>query len=280
MKNGFIRVACASPELKVADCAFNAGKMVEALKDALVKKVRLLVFPELSLTGYTCGDLFSQQVLLDGAQRGLRTLLKASVGYEMVIVAGMPVSAFNKLYNCAVVLQNGKLLGVMPKAHLPNYGEFYERRNFTPAFSGIGSMALCGQTVPFGQKLLFCCEELPDWTLAVEICEDLWVPQPPCVSHALAGATVIANLSASDEIVGKADYRRRMLQSMSARLLCGYLYADAGSGESTTDMVFSGNSMIAENGALLAEAPLFSSEIIYTELDVQRLVGERRRIST
>lgn len=280
MKNGFIRVACASPELRVADCAFNAEKMVEALKDAMTKRVRLLVFPELSLTGYTCGDLFSQQVLLDGAQKGLRTLLRASVGYEMVIVVGMPISAFNKLYNCAVVIQSGKLLGVVPKAHLPNYGEFYEQRNFAPAFPGVNSITLCGQTVPFGQKLLFCCDELPEWTFAVEICEDLWVPQPPSVSHALAGATVIVNLSASDEIVGKATYRRQMLQSTSARLLCGYLYADAGNGESTTDMVFAGNSMIAENGTLLAEAPLFSNEMIYTELDVQRLVGERRRIST
>ncbi|MDF3005993.1 MAG: synthetase [Oscillospiraceae bacterium] len=280
MKNGFIRVACASPELRVADCAFNAGKMVEALKDAMTKRVRLLVFPELSLTGYTCGDLFSQQVLLDGAQKGLRTLLRASVGYEMVIVVGMPISAFNKLYNCAVVIQSGKLLGVIPKAHLPNYGEFYEQRNFAPAFPGVNSITLCGQTVPFGQKLLFCCDELSEWTFAVEICEDLWVPQPPSVSHALAGATVIVNLSASDEIVGKATYRRQMLQSTSARLLCGYLYADAGNGESTTDMVFAGNSMIAENGTLLAEAPLFSNEMIYTELDVQRLVGERRRIST
>lgn len=280
MKNGFIRVACASPELRVADCAFNAGKMAEVLKDAMTKRVRLLAFPELSLTGYTCGDLFSQQVLLDGAQKGLRTLLRASVSYETVIVVGMPISAFNKLYNCAVIIQNGKLLGVVPKAHLPNYGEFYERRNFAPAFPGVNSITLCGQTVPFGQKLLFCCDELSEWTFAVEICEDLWVPQPPSVSHALAGATVIVNLSASDEIVGKATYRRQMLQSTSARLLCGYLYADAGNGESTTDMVFAGNSMIAENGTLLAEAPLFSNEMIYTELDVQRLVGERRRIST
>lgn len=280
MKNGFIRVACASPELRVADCAFNAEKMVEILKDALTKRTRLLAFPELSLTGYTCGDLFSQQVLLDGAQRALRTLLRASIGYEMVIAVGMPISAFNKLYNCAVVLQNGKLLGVVPKAHLPNYGEFYEQRNFAPAFPGTNHITLCGQTVPFGQKLLFSCEELPDWTLAVEICEDLWVPRPPATLHALAGATVIVNLSASDEIVGKAAYRRQMLQSISARLLCGYLYADAGNGESTTDMVFAGNSMIAENGVILAEAPLFSNELIYTELDVQRLISERRRIST
>ena len=280
MKNGFIRTACASPELKVADCAFNAGKMAGAIKDAVAKRARLLVFPELALTGYTCGDLFSQQTLLEGAQTGLRTLLKASVGFEMVIIAGLPVAAFNKLYNCAAVLQNGKLLGVVPKSHLPNYGEFYERRNFAPAFEGIRSVTLCGQTAPFGTRLLFCCEELPDWTLAVEICEDLWVPQPPCISHALAGATVIANLSASDEIVGKADYRRQMLKSISARLLCGYLYADAGNGESTTDMVFAGHSMIAENGVLLAEAPLFSNETVYTELDVERLVGERRRVST
>ncbi|MFV0497304.1 MAG: NAD(+) synthase, partial [Candidatus Fimivivens sp.] len=259
---------------------FNSEKMVEMLKDAMAKNVRLLVFPELALTGYTCGDLFSQQVLLEGAQRGLRALLSASLGSEMLIAVGMPVLAFNKLYNCGIVLQNGKLLGIVPKASLPNYGEFYEQRNFAPAFSGISSVTLCGQTAPFGQNLLFSCTELPDWTLAIEICEDLWVPQPPCVPHALAGATVIANLSASDEIVGKANYRRQMLQSVSARLLCGYLYANAGNGESTTDMVFAGNSMIAENGTLLAQAPLFSNEMIDTEIDVQRLVGERRRISS
>lgn len=280
MKHGFIRVACASPELKVADCAFNVQEMTVAIKDANEKGVKLLAFPELSLTGYTCGDLFSQRILLEGAQEALRNLLKASLGNEMLIVVGIPVPAYHKLYNCAALLQNGKLLGVVPKEKLPNYGEFYERRNFTPAFSDIREITLCNQTVPFGQRLLFCCEELPEFTVAVEICEDLWVPQPPCMSHALAGATVIVNLSASDELAGKPAYRKQMLQSISARLICGYLYADAGNGESTTDMVFSGNSIIVENGSLLAESPLFSGDTIYTELDVERLVGERRRMST
>ena len=280
MKDGFIRAVCAAPSLRVADCRYNVSQMIEAIKAAAKSKAKLLVFPELSVTGYTCGDLFGQKVLLDGAEEGLSRLLKASVGLDLIILAGLPVPSGGKLYNCAAVFQNGVLLGVIPKSNLPAYGEFYERRNFTPAFEGIREVVLCGQAAPFGTNLLFSCSELPDFVLAVEICEDLWVPAPPSVRHASAGATVIANLSASDEIVGKPAYRRSLIAGQSARLLCGYLYADAGRGESTTDMVFSGNSLIAENGAIRAEAPIFSGEAASTELDVARLAAERRRMTT
>ena len=280
MKDGFIRAVCAAPSLRVADCRYNVSQMIEAIKAAAKSKAKLLVFPELSVTGYTCGDLFGQKVLLDGAEEGLSRLLKASVGLDLIILAGLPVPSGGKLYNCAAVFQNGVLLGVIPKSNLPAYGEFYERRNFTPAFEGIREVVLCGQAAPFGTNLLFSCSELPDFVLAAEICEDLWVPAPPSVRHAAAGATVIANLSASDEIVGKPAYRRSLIAGQSARLLCGYLYADAGRGESTTDMVFSGNSLIAENGAILAEAPIFSGEAASTELDVARLAAERRRMTT
>ena len=280
MKDGFIRAVCAAPSLRVADCRYNVSQMIEAIKAAAKGEAKLLVFPELSVTGYTCGDLFGQKVLLDGAEEGLSQLLKASVGLDLIILAGLPVPSGGKLYNCAAVFQNGVLLGVIPKSNLPAYGEFYERRNFTPAFEGIREVVLCGQAAPFGTNLLFSCSELPDFVLAVEICEDLWVPAPPSVRHASAGATVIANLSASDEIVGKPTYRRSLIAGQSARLLCGYLYADAGRGESTTDMVFSGNSLIAENGAILAEAPIFSGEAASSELDVARLAAERRRMTT
>ncbi len=280
MKDGFIRAVCATPSLRVADCRYNVSQMIEAIRAAAKSKAKLLVFPELSVTGYTCGDLFGQKVLLDGAEEGLSRLLKASVGLDLIVLAGLPVPSGGKLYNCAAIFQNGVLLGVIPKSNLPAYGEFYERRNFTPAFEGIREAVLCGQTAPFGTNLLFSCSELPDFVLAAEICEDLWVPAPPSVRHAAAGATVIANLSASDEIVGKPAYRRSLIAGQSARLLCGYLYADAGRGESTTDMVFSGNSLIAENGAILAEAPIFSGEVASTELDVARLAAERRRMTT
>ncbi len=280
MKDGLIRVACASPELRVADCRYNGSEMIRSLQNAAEAGEKLLVFPELSITGYTCGDLFGQQVLLHGAEEELSRLLHASIGIETLVVAGLPVRCGAKLYNCAAVLQNGVLLGVVPKKNLPTYGEFYEGRNFTPAFSENREITLCGQTAAFGSRLLFCCRELPELVLGVEICEDLWVPAPPSVGHALAGATVIVNPSASDELAGKPAYRRSLIQNQSARLLCAYLYADAGRGESTTDLVFSGHSLIAENGTILNESPLFSGETVETEIDVARLLHERRRMGT
>ena len=280
MKYGFIKVAAASPALRVADCRYNAEQSVAAMQRAAAAGVRLLVLPELGLTGYTCGDLLLQPVLQQGALQALQTLLAVSAGLPMTTVAGLPLEVEGKLYNCAAVLHGGKILGVVPKTNLPNYGEFYEARWFTPAPAEAKAISLLGQQVPFGTDLLFCCRELPEYKLAVEICEDLWVALPPSTRHAMAGATVIANCSASDETIGKAEYRRELITGQSARLMAGYLYADAGRGESTTDMVFAGHDLIAENGRLLAETALFTNEMIVTEIDVHRLTAERRRTNT
>ena len=280
MKYGFIKVAAASPALRVADCRYNAEQSVAAMQRAAAAGVRLLVLPELGLTGYTCGDLLLQPVLQQGALHALQTLLAVSAGLPMTTVAGLPLEVEGKLYNCAAVLHGRKILGVVPKTNLPNYGEFYEARWFTPAPAEAKAISLLGQQVPFGTDLLFCCRELPEYKLAVEICEDLWVALPPSTRHAMAGATVIANCSASDETIGKAEYRRELITGQSARLMAGYLYADAGRGESTTDMVFAGHDLIAENGRLLAETALFTNEMIVTEIDVHRLTAERRRTNT
>ena len=280
MKYGFIKVAAASPALRVADCRYNAEQSVAAMQRAAAAGVRLLVLPELGLTGYTCGDLLLQPVLQQGALHALQTLLAVSAGLPMTTVAGLPLEVEGKLYNCAAVLHGGKILGVVPKTNLPNYGEFYEARWFTPAPAEAKAISLLGQQVPFGTDLLFCCRELPEYKLAVEICEDLWVALPPSTRHAMAGATVIANCSASDETIGKAEYRHELITGQSARLMAGYLYADAGRGESTADMVFAGHDLIAENGRLLAETALFTNEMIVTEIDVHRLTAERRRTNT
>ena len=277
MNYGFIKACAVSPALRVADCPYNAQKTIEAMQQAAEDGCQLTVFPELGLTGYTCGDLFLQQPLLDAAEAALREILKASEALQLVALVGLPVTVDAKLYNCAAVVCHGALLGLVPKSHIPNYGEFYEKRHYCAAPAGVKEISFAGQKTLFGTKLLFRCETMQAFTLAVEICEDLWAPLPPSTAHALAGATVIANLSASDETVGKAEYRRALVSQQSARLLCAYLYADAGHGESTTDMVFSGHNLIAENGALLAESRLFSQALACTELDLGRLLAERRR---
>ena len=277
MNYGFIKACAVSPALRVADCPYNAQKTIEAMQQAAEDGCQLTVFPELGLTGYTCGDLFLQQPLLDAAEAALREILKASEALHLVALVGLPVTVDAKLYNCAAVICQGALLGLVPKSHIPNYGEFYEKRHYCAAPAGVKEISFAGQKTLFGTKLLFRCETMQAFTLAVEICEDLWAPLPPSTAHALAGATVLANLSASDETVGKAEYRRALVSQQSARLLCAYLYADAGHGESTTDMVFSGHNLIAENGALLAESRLFSQALACTELDLGRLLAERRR---
>ena len=277
MNYGFIKACAVSPALRVADCPYNAQKTIEAMQQAAEDGCQLTVFPELGLTGYTCGDLFLQQPLLDAAEAALREILKASEALQLVALVGLPVTVDAKLYNCAAVICQGTLLGLVPKSHIPNYGEFYEKRHYCAAPAGVKEISFAGQKTLFGTKLLFRCETMQAFTLAVEICEDLWAPLPPSTAHALAGATVIANLSASDETVGKAEYRRALVSQQSARLLCAYLYADAGHGESTTDMVFSGHNLIAENGALLAESRPFSQALACTELDLGRLLAERRR---
>ena len=280
MKYGFLRAAAASPGLRVADVAYNTQEIIKSMREYAARNAQLLCLPEFCLTGYTCSDLFLQETLIRGAEQGLAEILAASCGLNLVTVVGLPVRRSGKLYNCAAVVCNGKLLGLVPKTHLPNYSEFYEKRHFLPGPAQASPMELAGQQTLFGTNLLFACRQMSEFVLGVEICEDLWAPIPPSCTHALAGATVIANLSASDETVGKAAYRRDLVCGQSARLLCGYLYADAGHGESTTDMTFAAHDLIAENGTLLAEAGPFEDGRAVTELDLGRMVQERTRNTT
>ena len=283
MQDGFVKIAAATPDLRVADCAYNASEIVKQAKQAAAKGAHLVVFPELCLTGYTCGDLFLQRTLLDGALTALDTVRRETAELNAAVVVGLPLVQQGKLFNVAAVLCGGKIEGVVPKQFIPNYSEFYEARHFV---SGAGvpfqTISLLGQDTLFagGEPLVFQCADMPEFTLGVEICEDLWVADPPSTRLAQAGATVIVNLSASDEIIGKASYRRDLVRQQSARLLCAYLYADAGFGESTQDLVFAGHDLIAENGALLAESRLFDRGVIYADIDVQRLTHERRRMNT
>ena len=283
MRDGFICIAAGTPKIRVADCRYNAEQIFTMMREADKQGVKILALPELCLTGYTCGDLFLQDTLLDGAAEGLRTILEATRHLEILTALGMPVRAGGKLYNCAVVIQKGSVLAVVPKTYLPNYGEFYETRWFR-------SGADCGDDLwPFDDVLAFnsyggigqClidCPDVPGLKVGVEICEDLWAGDPPSRRLAEAGATVILNLSASNEVVGKAAYRRQLAVGQSGRLCCAYVYADSGEGESTTDLVFTGHNMIAENGALLAEHR-FSTGLTIADVDVQRLIYERRRLT-
>lgn len=282
MKDGFIKVATARPDVRVADCAYNLNACLDCAAEADRSGVKLLVYPELCLTGYTCGDLFLQDILPCEASEALRQFAAATAGYDMVTVIGLPVAHAGKLYNCAAVCRGGQILGLVPKTHLPNYAEFYEARQFTPAPDGNLTYELDGQYIPFGTRQLFVCTDVPDFRFAVEICEDLWAPVPPSSAAASAGATVICNLSASNETVGKAEYRRSLVSGQSGRLVAAYLYANCGHGESTTDTVFSGHSLIAENGSVLAERAPFASggALLITEIDVQRLAFDRRRMNT
>ena len=281
MKDGFICVAAGTPKIRVADCRFNAEQIFTMMREADKQGVKILALPELCLTGYTCGDLFLQDTLLDGAAEGLRTILEATRHLDILTALGMPVrNKWNsKLYNCAVLVQKGKILGVVPKTYIPNYGEFYEQRWFASDPEINDSALLCGEEVAITGKLLHECENVPGLVVGVEICEDLWAPEPPSSALARAGATVILNLSASNEVVGKAAYRRQLVVGQSGRLCCAYVYADAGEGESTTDLVFTGHNMIAENGALLAERR-FAAGLTVSEIDVGRLVYDRRRMNT
>ncbi len=280
MKDGFIKVAAASPQIKIADCAYNAQQILSVMEEAAANQVRLLTFPELCLSGYTCGDLFLQKSLLDGAAQALLSIAETTKQYEMLTVVGAPLIHKGKLYNCAVFIYKGSILGVVPKKHLPNYNEFYEMRHFTSAPECTSEITIGGSTVPFGMQLLFTCKEMPDFIVAAEICEDLWVPSPPSIAHATAGATVIVNLSASDETIGKEEYRRSLVVGQSARLVCAYMYTDAGNGESTTDMVFAGHNLIAENGKLLGESTLFKEDLLIQEIDIQNIANERKRLTT
>ena len=280
MKDGFIRVAAATPKAAVADCIFNANETIKLMKEADRRGAKLVVFPELGFTGYTCGELFLQNLLLDGAQEALLAVVKASELLDVTAVVGLPLMNSGKLYNTAAVVSHGRVLGLVPKKHIPNYSEFYEKRYFTEGFLEPITISFHGQEVPFGMNLLFEADSMPEFKFAVEICEDLWVAAPPSTAHTAAGALVIANLSASDEVTGKDSYRRQLVSSQSARLVSGYIYADAGEGESTTDLVFAGRNMIAENGHILKTSERFTTGLVTADLDLEHLISERRRMTT
>ena len=280
MKYGFVKVAAATPHIRVGDVRFNTNEIIQKIRKADELGAELLVFPELCVCGYTCGDLFGQDVLLQGALSALKEISLATKGLQMLIFVGVPLRANGVLYNCAAAVNDGQVIAFVPKSNLPNYAEFYEKRNFQPYRGETLSIAFDGREVPFGNRILFRSVSDEDFTVAAEICEDLWVPNPPSVSHALAGANIIVNLSASDETTGKADYRRLLIRSQSAKTVSAYVYADAGDGESTTDMVFSGHNIISENGEILAESKLFENSITISEVDVRKLSFERRRINT
>lgn len=278
MNDGFIKVAAVTPEVTVADTQKNAKIICDDILQATALGAKIIVFPELCLTGYTCADLFYHDVLLKNALRALADVVSCSIGADALIFVGCPLRHSGKLYNCAVAINNGKILGAVPKTFLPNYNEFYEKRWFAPAPEQPEEISLLGQTVPFGRGILFCCEQMQNLTVGAEICEDLWTPMPPSVTLALSGATITVNLSASNECVGKSEYRKALVSSQSARLVCGYVYCSAGDGESTTDLVFSGHNIIAENGRVLAESNLFENEITVSEIDVDFLSCERAKI--
>lgn len=285
MKDGFIKVAAVTPDIEVGNTAYNTEQIIQCIGLAGKEDVRLLVFPELCISGYTCNDLFLQNILLEGCLEGLEQIRSASRTHDMLIVVGLPFLFNARLYNIAAVIYQGEVLGLVPKQHIPNYSEFYEARHFAPAPAeneavDIPALGTHGRQIPFGAKLLFAADNLPDFVLGIDICEDLWMPIPPSCHHALASATVIANLSASDETTGKEIYRRELVSNQSARLICGYIYADAGEGESSTDLVFAGHNLIAENGSILSQSERFHNEMTMSELDLGRLVSERRRMGT
>lgn len=280
MKYGFVKVAAATPALRVADVRYNADNIIAECGRAYEAGVQILVFPELSLTGYTCGDLFHQQALVEGAKREAERVVKESRGREMLCFVGLPVLFAGRLYNCALAFSDGKPLGLVPKSSLPNYNEFYEMRHFAPADGVSGEVELCGERVPLDAGLLFRDENQENAIVGCEICEDLWTPAPPSVKHALNGATIVVNLSASNEVIGKREYRRDLVRMQSGRLVCGYVYASAGTGESTTDTVYSAHNMIAQNGSLLREGKLFADETVIGEIDVDRLAYERKKMTT
>lgn len=280
MDYGFIKVAAATPKIKVADVDCNTELICNQIDEAAKNGAKVLVFPELCLTGYTCSDLFWQSLMLEKVKEKTIEIARYSKDYDMLIMIGIPYEHNGKLYNVGVVLHKGKILGMVTKKHLPNYSEFYEARHFTKGFEKVVTVDFAGQKVPMGMNILFKCANRPDMVIGVEICEDLWVPNPPSIRHTMAGATIIANLSASDEVTGKSIYRRDLVAGQSARLICGYIYADAGEGESSTDLVYSAHNMIAENGRMLAEAKRFINQTVYGDIDLDRIKNERRKMTT
>ena len=280
MKDGFIRVAAATPDIKVADPVYNEAQVWNMIEEGEKNGAKLMVFPELCLTGYTCGDLFHQDILVDTAADMLKKLIRRSEGHDVLFFVGLPWMTDGKLYNVAAAVHDGELLALITKKNIPNYSEFYELRHFTPGPDVPEPMEWDGRIVPFGSGILLRCVNLPELVVAGEICEDVWVMDPPSISHARAGATVIVNCSASSETAGKHVYRRSLIAGQSARLVCGYICANAGEGESTQDLVFGGHDLIAENGTVLAESRRFENGMILADLDLKRICSERRRMTT
>lgn len=280
MKDGFIKVAAITPNVKVADVDYNCQEIVKKIEEAAEKDVKVMVFPELCITGYTCQDLFLQDALLEAAKCGLSKIKNYSKNIDGIIFVGLPFDVNGKLYNVAVAISRGKIQGIVPKIYLPNYSEFYEARHFMSGKDIQTTIAIEEEEIPFGTNQIFTCGDMPSLRIAVELCEDLWVPNPPSVNHCLEGANLIVNLSASDQIIGKARYRRNLVNSQSARLVCGYIYTSAGPSESTQDVVYSGHNIISENGKILSESKLFGEEMTISEIDTKYLEGERRKMTT
>ena len=280
MNQGFVKVAAATPDIRVADVKFNTEKICGAIEAAAEERAKIAVFPELCITGYTCGDLFTQDVLLRDAKAALLKIAEFTSDKDILVFVGVPLSVDGELYNVAAALNRGEILGLTTKTFLPNYGEFYEMRQFTPGPEKAREILFEGNLVPFGPQILFQAATMEELIVSAEICEDVWSPVPPSIQAAMEGATVIVNCSASDETIGKDRYRRELIAGQSARLVAGYVYANAGEGESTTDLVFGGHNLITENGAVLKEAKRFRNDIIYSEIDIYRLLGERRRNTT
>lgn len=275
MKDGFIKCAAAGIKIQVADPAYNTQVIIEKMDECAANGAKVIVFPELAVSGYTCGDLFLHEQLINGAKEGIKKIIAHSVNVDAICFVGFPYEIRNKLYNAAAVICKGTLLGIVPKTELPNYNEFYEMRHFTPGKKEITEVVFDGKTVPFGTSQLFETED--GLCIGCEICEDMWAAINPGTYHALAGANLIVNLSASNEVIGKNEFRRQLLKATSARLICGYVYASAGEGESTQDVVFGGHHLIAENGTILAESRHFANETIYSEIDIKRIADDRRK---
>ena len=280
MKNGFVKVAAATPDIRVADVEFNTQNIINTMEEAQKNGAKILVFPELCVTGYTCSDLFDHSVLLKASRKALLEIAENTNDKDMLVFVGAPLEVNGKLYNVAAAMNQGEIIGFTTKTFLPNYGEFYEMRQFTPGPQTVREITFEGKKIPFGPQILFQAEGMEELVVAAEICEDVWSPVPPSIQAALEGATVIVNCSASDETIGKDTYRRALISGQSARLISGYIYANAGEGESTTDLVFGGHNIIAENGTVLKESSRYVNEIIYSELDLQRITGERRKNTT
>ena len=280
MRHGFIKVAAATPDIRVADVDYNKGQIIKQMDEAAEAGAKIIVFPELCITGYTCSDLFLQDILLNSAKKALVKIAEHTKNLDALVFVGVPIAVGGELYNVAAALNHGNILGFTTKSFLPNYGEFYEMRQFRPGPKKAEKILFGGKEIPFGPQLLFVENQMANLIVSAEICEDVWSPVPPSIEAAREGATVIVNCSASDETIGKASYRETLISGQSARLISGYIYANAGEGESTTDLVFGGHNLIAENGTILAEAKRFSNGIIYTEFDVQKIANERRKNTT